>query len=172
MKNIKLLIVITSLSLYSCSLFKEKGKETNSDPNKSMYPNAIGFVNDFENIFTSKEKSSLDSLVTNFEKATTVEIAIVTLDTNYTVKNQFDEYTLKLANHWGVGKKDKNNGILIGISKSLRKIRIQNGYGIETVLSDSATKVIIDSTFIPQFKKGNFYKGTYNGTLKLMSAVK
>ena len=95
----------------------------------------------------------------------------MTLDSNYTNKIEFDNYTLGLYNYWDVGKKDKKNGILIGISKSLRKIRIQNGYGIEKILSDSETKVIVDKSFIPNFKKDLFFEGTFEGVLKLMEKV-
>ncbi len=117
-------------------------------------PKPIGFVNDFENIFTDKQEQVLDSLVKNFEKETTIQITIVTLDSSYTNKSEFDNYTFKLANNWGVGQKDKDNGILIGISSSMRKMRIKNGYGIEKLLTDEETKALIDSLFIPEFKKG------------------
>ena len=78
-------------------------------------------------------------------------------------KNNFDALTLKLANAWGVGQKDKNNGILIGISAGYKKMRIQNGRGIEKILSDSVTRVIVDSSFIPLFKKDHYFNGTLVG---------
>lgn len=135
-------------------------------------PKSTGFINDFEHIFLQEEIDALDSLVLDFEKESTIEISVVTLDSNYTNKLEFDNYSLDLARYWKIGKKDKSNGILIAISKSLRKMRIQNGYGIEEKLTDSQTKLIIDSVFIPEFKKGNFYKGTNEGILALMNKVK
>jgi len=114
----------------------------------------------------------LDSLVTSFEKETSIEIAIVTLDSNYTSRKDFDNYTLKLPRYWEVGKSRKNNGVLIGLSKSIRYMRIQNGFGIEEVLSDAETKSIIDSSFIPEFKKGKYFKGTFEGVLDLMIEVR
>ncbi|HIP36838.1 MAG TPA: TPM domain-containing protein [Crocinitomix sp.] len=134
-------------------------------------PKPIGFVNDFENIFTDKQEHILDSLVKNFEKQTTIQIAIVTLDSSYTNKSEFDNYTFKLANNWGVGQKDKNNGVLIGISSSLRKMRIQNGYGIEIILTDEESKEIIDNQFIPYFKENEYFKGTKVGLLKLFEKL-
>lgn len=51
-------------------------------------------------------------------------------------------------------------------------MRIQNGFGIEEVLSDAETKSIIDSSFIPEFKKGKYFKGTFEGVLDLMIEVR
>jgi uncharacterized protein len=63
----------------------------------------------------------------------------------------------------GVGRKEINDGMLIGISGSLRSIRIHNGYGIEKILSDEETRHFLDSLFIPAFKQGDFYGGTNRG---------
>jgi uncharacterized protein len=134
-------------------------------------PKSIGFVNDFENIFTDKQEQVLDSLIKNFEKETKIQIAIVTLDSSYTNKSDFDNYTLKLANNWGVGQKDKDNGLLIGISSSLRKMRIQNGYGIKKILSDQETQVLIDSLFIPNFKQDKYFDGTKKGVTGIINTL-
>lgn len=134
-------------------------------------PKPIGFINDFENIFTDKQEQVLDSLIKNFENETTIQIAIVTLDNSYTNKSEFDNYTLKLANNWGVGQKDKDNGVLIGISSSLRIMRIQNGYGIEKILSDKETQVLVDSLFIPNFKQNKYFDGTKKGIIELIKVL-
>jgi uncharacterized protein len=69
---------------------------------------------------------------------------------------------LAIHNLWGVGKIDKHNGILIGISTAKRKIRIDNGSGIVDKLSDQETKAIIDNIIIPLFKKGDYFDGVKN----------
>ncbi|MBS0646403.1 MAG: TPM domain-containing protein [Verrucomicrobia bacterium] len=133
---------------------------------------ALGWTSDYEHIFTQDQIFELDSIIDKFEKETTNEIAIVTIDSSWTTKESFDSLTLAIARNWGVGKKDKNNGILIGISTGLRKIRIQNGYGIEAILTDAETKKIIDDIIIPEFKKGNYFEGTKSGLLALMQKVR
>jgi uncharacterized protein len=130
------------------------------------------YVNDYEHVFTPIEKHKLDSLVRAIEKGSTIEIAIVTLDSTFTDKVDFDNTTLLIANKWGVGKKNKDNGILIGISKSLRMMRINNGYGIEKRISDVETKAIIDNIILPQFRKGHYYEGIKQGILALYAKVK
>jgi uncharacterized protein len=140
---------------------------------KIQFPiKALSWTSDFEHIFTEDQILVLDSIISKFEKETTKEIAIVTIDSSWTTKENFDSLTLALGRNWGVGKKDKNNGILIGISTGLRKIRIQNGYGIETILSDAETKKIIDDIIIPEFKNGNYFEGTKKGLLALMQKVR
>lgn len=133
---------------------------------------ALGWTSDYEHIFSENQISELDSIISHFEKETTNEIAIVTIDSSWTTKESFDSFTLQLAKNWGVGKKVKNNGILIGISTGLRKIRIQNGYGIEAILTDADTKKIIDDIIIPEFKNGNYFVGTKSGLLALMQKVR
>jgi uncharacterized protein len=134
-------------------------------------PKPVGFINDYENLFSDKEEVVLDSLIKNFEKRTTIQIAVITFDTTLTSSDSLDALTLRLANLWGVGQKDKNNGVVIGISKGYRKIRIQNGYGIEKILTDADTKVIMDTAFIPHFRKANYFKGTLNGLKALMATL-
>jgi len=131
-------------------------------------PSPSGYVNDYDNLFEDKEQMLLDSLIAEFEKRTSIEIAIITLDSSASAKEDFDKLILEIARKWGVGKKGVDNGIVIGISHGHRKIRIQNGYGIEKILSDEETKQIIDNYFIPGFKQQGYYRGTYDGLIELM----
>lgn len=134
-------------------------------------PKPNGYVNDFENLFTNIEETTLDSLVGDFEKRTTVQMAVVTIDTIMTSADSLDALTLRIGNVWGVGQKDKNNGVVIGICRGYRKMRIQNGYGIEKILSDNETKQIVDTAFIPSFREGKYFKGTFNGLKTLMQRL-
>ena len=108
-------------------------------------------------------------MIADIEKKTSVEIAIVTVDTSMTTKEKFDAYILQLHNVWGVGKKEKDNGIVIGFSAAYRKVRISNGEGIVPQLSDSATQQIIDKEMIPSFKKGAYFDGLVSGLKALMT---
>lgn len=135
-------------------------------------PPSTGWINDFEELFTPQQEKVLDSLVTAFEKETTIEIAVVTLDTTATEKERFDELILHIHNTWGVGKKETNNGIVIGISAGYRTLRISNGYGIEKLWSNAETKQLIDADFVPFFKQGAYYQGVENGLKALMAALR
>ena len=135
-------------------------------------PGATGWVTDFDRLYSRKETYHLDSVISAFEKQTTIEIGIVTLDTFCTTKENFNALAFRIMNVWGVGKKDKNNGILISICIGRGVIRINNGDGIQKFLSDSETQALIDKFFIPQFKTGDYYTGTLNGVTALMAHLK
>jgi uncharacterized protein len=86
-------------------------------------------------------------------------------------ENDMEDWTFRVMNTWGVGQKNKNNGILIGISKGYRHMRIENGYGLEKNLTDQETKKIIDDEFIPFFKQAKYFEGTLNGLKALMKKL-
>ncbi|MGN6438677.1 MAG: TPM domain-containing protein [Agriterribacter sp.] len=135
-------------------------------------PKPLGWTSDYEHIFSKDQISELDSIIENFERETTNQIAIVTIESSRVSLEEFDDLILKIGNHWGVGVKGVNNGIVIGISTGLRKIRICNGYGIEAKLTNDETKQIIDNVIFPEYKKGNYFEGTKKGLLALMQKVR
>lgn len=171
---VRTILILILLSSISC----RAGKTKSQDPPKSYrqtfwdsLPKPTGYVNDYEDIYSKSEEVELENLIIDFEKRTTVEIALVTFDTTMTSADSLEAITLRIGNVWGVGKKENNNGIVIGICKGYRKMRIQNGYGIEKILSDEETKKIVDEAFIPEFARGEFYKGTLSGLNLLMTTV-
>ena len=135
-------------------------------------PQARGFINDFVQLFTDDEIKVLDSLVSELERTTTVETSVATVNSTMVKDRDFEDYTLVMMRMWGVGKKDKNNGILIVISPDLRRMRIQNGHGIEDILSDAETKFIVDNSFIPKFKEGKYFEGTRDGIIAIINKLK
>ena len=134
---------------------------------EKKFPDSQGSINDFENIFNDHQIKELTTIIKKFEKETSNEIAIVTIQ-SITPYTDFMKYSVDLANYWGIGKKDKNNGLLISVSKKLREVRISTGDETEKKLNDETCKKIIDTKMIPEFKTGNYYKGIKNGLLELI----
>lgn len=139
---------------------------------KRWYPEAVGFINDFDGLFSAGERASLDSLVRAFEKETTAEIVVVTVDTSFSSYDKFDSTVIALHNAWGAGKKGKDNGVLIAVCKAYRRLRISNGYGIEAKMTNEETKRIIDEMVIPEFRDERFYEGTRNAILAIMKKIR
>jgi uncharacterized protein len=135
-------------------------------------PRPTGWVNDYEGLYSKEEKLKLDSIIGAFKKETGTEIAIVTIDSMFIARDYFDALTLHIADEWGVGEKGKDNGILIAISRGHRKIRINNGKGIEKLITDAETLKIVNSYFIPYLKKGEYYSGTLTGLKELIKLIK
>ncbi|RYG06660.1 MAG: TPM domain-containing protein [Chitinophagaceae bacterium] len=173
--NIRILFLFICLPFLACSQTPKKFDIPRPKQDILQYnlsaPEAHGVVNDFEDLFTKNQKAELDSLINDFKKRTTIQIAIATLDEYQCDKADFDAYSLQLANAWGVGIKGKDNGVFIAISKQFRQMRIQNGKGIEKVFTNEQTKQIIDQYFIPKFKEDNYFEGTKNGLQQLIKEL-
>lgn len=135
-------------------------------------PKPHNWTNDYENLFSNEEETKLNQIISDFEKETTVEIAIVTIDTFKVSKEKFEDLSLHIARTWGAGKKETSNGILIAISIGYRQMRIQNGDGISLVLSDDETAEVIQNQFFPYFKKEEYFEGTKAGILKLIELLR
>ena len=135
-------------------------------------PKPLNWTNDYENLFSDNEEIKLNQIIADFEKETTVEIAIVTIDTFKVSKEKFEGLSLHIAKTWSIGKKEKSNGILIVISKGYKQIRIQNGDGITSILSNEETSEIIQNQIIPYFKKEEYFEGTQLGLLKMIDLLR
>ena len=135
------------------------------------FPFPIGSVSDYEKIFNENQIENLTKIITEYEERTTREIAIVTINSIEPYED-ISDYSSDLANEWGIGKSESDNGLLILFSKKLREIRISTGYGTEKILTDMLCKKVIDETIIPEFKKGDYYSGIEKGMTELMKKWK
>jgi uncharacterized protein len=139
------------------------------------YPEPTGYVSDFENLFSAKEEAILDSIIRKHEQEATnqVVIAVLKVDTTkVSTDEEFNQYTLALANHWGIGVKGKDNGVGIFICPELRAIRIQVGNGLEAKLTNQECANIIDEKIIPSFKTADFFNGTLNALHAVITEIK
>ncbi|WP_114783681.1 TPM domain-containing protein [Botryobacter ruber] len=179
MKNKRLLTLLgltLSLVTYSCSAQETESKKQNlefvsSDLKEVDFPKPIGYVNDFENLFTAEQVKKLTEVITLYEQKTTNEIAVITID-SIEPYSDFNQYAVDLSKSWGVGKSGKNNGLTIVFSSSLKNIRISTGTGTEKILTDELCKSIIDQFMVPKFKEGQYYEGIAIGLAELMKQWK
>lgn len=180
MKSIYLLFaLISTINLAACGQQKSspakvqdtaRSKPVREDLVRKI-PEPVGWINDYAFLFSAEEVRMLDSLLQYYERKTTVEIAVLTVDSTRTNARDFDEFASLIGRTWGVGKKETNNGIVIIIAPDIRRIRINNGLGIEIKISNEETQSIIDKVIIPQFKDGKFYEGTKQGIIALMEKL-
>lgn len=123
----------------------------------------VGFVNDFAGIIDSGTSTKLTQLLTVFEQSTGIEIAVVTISSLDNIP--IEDYATHLFEDWGIGKKAKDNGLLIIVAPNEKKMRIEAGYGLEGAINDAVAGRIIRDTMIPWFKNGDFSTGILNGTI-------
>lgn len=122
----------------------------------------MGRVNDYGHILSDEQERVLNARLQQHEKATTNQVVIVTLDSLEPFET-IDEYSVNLANYWKVGQADKDNGVLIALWAGLRKIRIQNGFGLEERLTDDETSEIIEKLMAPEFLNEHYFEGLDKG---------
>ncbi len=133
------------------------------------FPRSQGHVNDFAHMFSSHTTEILESRLVDFEKTTTNQIAVVTVETLN--GRDIEGYANQLFREWGIGQKDKNNGVLILFAKNDRKSRIEVGRGLEGVLPDAICKTILDRNVRPDFRNGRFDQGVTNAVTAVTAAI-
>jgi uncharacterized protein len=126
-------------------------------------------VNDFGNFLEPFQREALEQKVRNYNDSTSSAIVIITVPT----LDGYDEQELALAylRKWGIGTKDKDNGVLILVAKEERRARIETGYGMEGVIPDITAQQIIDQRMLPYFKENDYYRGFDNAVDAIIAAA-
>ncbi|TLV00538.1 TPM domain-containing protein [Dyadobacter luticola] len=124
-------------------------------------PNPPRLVNDFASQLSEGEKASLEQKLVAYNDSTSSQITIVIVKT--TGDYPIADYAFKLGREWGVGQKDKDNGIALLWAATDRKVFIATGEGLEGAIPDAIAKRIISTVIIPQFKNNQFYAGLDQG---------
>ena len=143
-------------------LFSQKSIWANE---KIHIPQYSGYINDYAHVFSQETTTKMQQLLQTIETKTSIEIAVATIET--TSPLEIESYAVKLFEKWGIGKKGKDNGVLIIVAVKDRKIRIEVGYGLEGVLTDIKSKLIIEDIIVPYFKKGLYDLGVYSALLMI-----
>jgi len=134
----------------------------------ALLPNALGmsldqlgqpngFVNDYAGVLSYGEERLLEEKVAAIERNSTVEIAIVLV--NSTDGMPINDYANKLGNQWGVGKKGAYNGVMLVAAINDREWFVSTAKGIEGTLPDLLVNRVGKETLVPNFKQGNYFKG-------------
>ncbi|MCU0422915.1 MAG: TPM domain-containing protein [Bacteroidia bacterium] len=153
-------ILIVLLGVFS-PIIQVKGKDIPKNTNK--------LVNDFANILTPEEEQALSDKLTAYSDSTSNQFAIV-IENSLEGDDAF-RYSQQLAEQWGIGSKNKNNGLLIYVAIADRKIQIQVGYGLEGAIPDALTRRVRTDIMNPAFKDKRFYEGLNQGIDVFISAA-
>lgn len=151
---------ILLICLFFVTFLNVKSQDTEDVREKFLGLQPTGYVNDFQNLFTPEQKDTLEKMISDYEKKTSIEFALVTyyIDPMYYDDGLIDDF----AEKWGVGKKNLNNGFLMFLSYSTTKgqSRFANltGYGLESFLPDGKLNNIEDQIFPNTLYIGNVYE--------------
>lgn len=133
------------------------------------FPILTGRVVDQANLLDTQQEAELETKLKAYEDKTTNQIVVVTIKSLGGVS--IEEYGVELGQHWGIGQKTKNNGVVLLIAPNERKMRIDVGYGLESTLTDAMCAIIIDRRLRPNFKNGDFVGGIKTGVDGIISVL-
>ncbi len=134
-----------------------------------QFPALNGRVVDEAGILTPGFKSEISAQLAAYEQATTNQVVVVTLKSlqGYDIS----DFGYQLGRHWGVGRKGKNNGALLIVAPTERKLRIEAGYGLEGVLTDAVSRDIIERAIKPPFRQQNYEQGIRAGVGAMLAVL-
>ena len=133
------------------------------------YPAPQGRINDFANVIPPAYGEKMDSLAREVLARAGATLTVVTLKDIGGAN--IDEFTNRLYERWGVGKKGEDRGVMILVALKERKIRIEVGYGLEGIIPDGLAGQIRDQAMVPYLKKGEFGPGLLNGLYALAGII-
>ena len=159
MKKLAVFIVLL------CSLFAFAQTDNGIPPR----PNPPRLVNDLANVLSPDQEQTLEQKLVAYDDSTSNQIVVVTVKT--VGDNAIEDVALGILRQWGVGNKDKNNGIVILAAITDHKIFIATGYGLEGAVPDVTAKSIIDNDIVPNFRQENYYRGFDQATTSVIKAA-
>ncbi|MEQ1775889.1 MAG: YgcG family protein, partial [Burkholderiales bacterium] len=126
-------------------------------------------VTDLTATLSSEQRAALENKLAAFEQRKGSQIAVLLMPT--TQPEAVEQYSIRVAEVWKLGRKGVDDGVLLLVVKDDRKLRIEVGHGLEGVLPDAITKRIIEETIVPAFKQGNFNDGINAGVDRMIKVI-
>lgn len=124
-------------------------------------PAPSGWVNDFAGVISAEEEQQLTHLLRQVEQASDIEMAVVTLSS--LEGEDIEGYAVRLFEKWGIGKQEKNNGLLILAAIGDRNARIEVGYGLEEAINDAFAGRVLREAIFPAFREAKYGMGLMQG---------
>lgn len=128
-----------------------------------------GFTYDYAGAMSADARIRTDRVLEQLEAKTGSQVKVVTLRT--LEGGEISDFANRLYAGWGIGRKEKNDGVLLLAAIEDRKVWIEVGYGLEGVIPDSAAGRMLDEYVIPRFKAGDFSGGMEQGAGAIAGAV-
>jgi uncharacterized protein len=133
-------------------------------------PKPARLCNDFSGTLSAQEIQLLESKLDSFDRETSVQICLVVVPD----LGGFDvsDYATRLFEKWGIGRAKQDDGVLLLLALQERKIRIETGYGLESVITDALSRRLIEQKIAPALRSGGVAEGLRAGSTGLMNLVR
>ena len=133
------------------------------------FPPLTGRVVDDAGILSPQVEGELTQELATLEAQTGRQLVVATLPDLQGY--EIEDYGYQLLRAWGVGDKERDDGVILIVAPAERKVRIEVGYGLEPVLTDALSSLIINRTIIPAFKQGDMEQGVVDGTQAIVQQL-
>jgi uncharacterized protein len=126
-------------------------------------------VTDLAGVLTPEQVGALDSKLGSFAQAKGSQVAVLIVPT--TQPEEIEQYAIRVAEAWKLGRKGVDDGALLLVARDDRKVRIEVGYGLEGALPDATANRIIDEVIVPSFRGGDYYGGIDAGVDRIIGVI-
>ena len=152
-------------TLWACLLLLAIGVTLPARAQLAPVPPLSAHVTDQAGMLTPDQLTRLEAVLTDYETKTGSQIAVLLVKS--TEPEQIEQYSIRVADAWKLGRKGVDDGVLLLVAKdnpsALRRLRIEAGRGVQGVLTDAQSKRILQDVIAPQFVQGQFYEGLVAG---------
>ena len=124
-------------------------------------PTLTGRITDAARLLKAGDRAIIEAELAELEQKSTDQLVVVTL--NSLQGHSIEDFGYDLGRAWGIGQKGKDNGILLIVAPNERKVRIEVGRGLEPIMTDAMSRIIIENAIAPQFKRGDYPAGITAG---------
>ena len=132
-------------------------------------PYLSGRVNDLAGMVDEATETRVAEKLAGLEQATGAQVAVLTIES--LEGEPLEDFSLRVAETWGLGREEQDDGVLLLIAKNDRKMRIEVGYGAEGRLTDAQTGRILNNVVRPAFRDGRFSQGVEGGVDAIIGAL-
>jgi uncharacterized protein len=132
-------------------------------------PALTGRVVDTANLLTPAQEAALTAELAALESRTSDQLVVVT--TPSLGSRTISQYGLALGNGWQIGRRGKDNGVLLIVAPTERQVRIEVGYGLEAILTNARAGQIIQEAVIPHFRQSHWRDGIEAGTQAIVATL-
>lgn len=168
MRNRLTILLLAICALFCCSARAERVYTPSQMENVNV-ANRYDFVSDPGGYMSAGAKNSVNERLWRLRQSTSAEVAVAIVPSIGDMP--IEDFSEKLFTDWGLGKSDKDNGVLLVIAMEQRRARIQTGYGAEGVLPDVSCAKIIRNSIVPAMKEGNLDKAVEEATADIYAAM-
>jgi uncharacterized protein len=132
-------------------------------------PPLTGRVTDQTATLTAEQKAALEQTLQAFEARKGSQLTVLIVPA--TAPETIEQYALRVAEQWKLGRKKVDDGALLVVAKNDRTLRLEVGYGLEGALNDATSKRIISEIITPRFKQADFYGGITAGVDQIIRVI-